>query len=141
VPIVTGTWATVDEVLELTGVTVTEQQLVAGQAALENHIRRVYRSSDALSSDGVWLKRACCYQSVWLKDHPELFNRVKFTSTSQDGWSITYPDNGSDDWISPQATNVLNNLRAGANTSIRVNSGFQPASGFDSYPRSRWRRL
>lgn len=140
-PIVTGTWATVAEVLELTGKTVTETQVVAAQAALENHIRRVYRTTDSLSPDGVWLKRACCYQSVWMKDHPELFGRVKFLSTSQDGWSITYPDDGSDQWIDGRAMSALNNLRAGANTSIRLNSGFQSAPSLGTYPRARWRRL
>lgn len=139
--IVTGTWASAAEVAELTGVEVTAQQLMAGQAALENHIRRVYRSSDALSPDGVWLKRAGCYQAVWMKEHPELFGRVNFLNTSQDGWSITLPDDGKDRWISDQAMSALDNLRAGANTSIRLNSGFQPANAFQGYPRSRWRRM
>lgn len=139
--IVTGTWASAAEVLELTGTVVTEQQVVAAQVALENHIRRVYRATDAVSPDGVWLKRACIFQSVWMKNHPELFGRVKFISTSQDGWSITYPDDGSDQWIDAQAMSALNNLGMGGNASIRINSGFQRANGFEGYPKSRWRRL
>ena len=137
-PIITGTWATAADALELTGRTPSDEQLIMAQAMIEGLIRRVYRANDAARREYTWLQRAVGYQAGYIANpaNATLFQQAEIVSTSQDGWSVTFRDGQAPRRYAPQALDALNNLPGQANTSIRVNSGFQ---GRRRPHRARWR--
>lgn len=128
---VANTWTSVADVAAFTGATVDAEAVVIAQASIEGLINRVYRVSDAGTADEYWLRRAVSWQARYVSEHPEVFAMVGgLTSLSQDGMSATWgggaqgQGDGGARHISPVARTFLNNLRAGANTSLRVNSAF-----------------
>lgn len=124
-PVVSGTWADATFVNNLTGLTVSAEELTIAQRLTEGMVRRVYRASDVDDPDYRWLQGAVAWQAKHVHEHPELLSMADVASTSQDGWSITFRDDNRQVWFSTLAMLELNNLRRGANTSIRMNSAFQ----------------
>lgn len=127
---VTGTWATVDDVLEYTGKTVTSADVEVAQTLIEGLIKRVYRASDADTSAYYWLSRAVAWQSAYVSQHSQILNLGAVQQLSQDGFSVTFNNNAADPssvahYYSPIALKFLDNLYRGANTTIRFNSAFQ----------------
>lgn len=137
-PIIAGTWATASDALELTGRNPTDAQLIMAQAMIESLIKRVYRANDATRREYTWLQRAVAYQAGYIANpaNAALFEQAEISSTGQDGWSVTFRDGQAPRRYAPQALDALNNLPGAANTSIRVNSGFQ---GPRRPRRARWR--
>lgn len=125
---VTNCWVSIAEVSDLAGATVTDAQVTVAQAMIEGLINRVYRSTDADGRDYYWLKRAVAWQSRHVAAHPEMLDQVDVSSLSQDGFSVVFRDastGGVRPAYSQVAVSFLNNMRQGANTSLRVNSAFQ----------------
>lgn len=88
-------WATVNDVLKLTGKTVTQEQRDRAVASLEVHIALIeeVERTDITSRDRYWLKLATCYQAAWLAEQPDAFERNDVASAAQDGESATFrPD-------------------------------------------------
>lgn len=72
-------WASTADVLEVTGVTVTEAQLALAAATIEPHSGRPYTATVAAvtgAKDTHWLKRAECFQAVWQLAQPDLLQRM-----------------------------------------------------------------
>lgn len=91
-------WATVADVADLTGVTVTAATLKLGVSAIELHtglIEQVERKKMS-DRDRYWLKTAVCYQAAWIKAQPDYLERNAVASASQDGQSATA---GNPDWL------------------------------------------
>lgn len=85
-------WASVADVLEATGATVSEAQLAQAAATIEIHTGRPYDEDTAArtgSRDTHWLKRAECYQAVWQLAQPDLFERSNVTQVAQEGGGTT----------------------------------------------------
>lgn len=82
-------WASVTDVAEITGVTVTDPQLLLAQNVVE---LRVGRTSDATgigARDLRWLRRAVAYQAVWAAEQPDLLTRSETEgAVIQDGVHI-----------------------------------------------------
>jgi len=85
-------WATIQQVTNLTGKTVNATQLAQASATIELHtgaieaVERVYLSV----RDAYWLRLAVCYQAAWQTPTPDFFERMDVTSASQDGQSASY---------------------------------------------------
>lgn len=139
--IINGTWATVADSTELTGDIPSAQDLNLAQAMIENKIRRVWRSTDAARSEYRWLQMAVAFQASHVHRNPDLYAQAEMTSTSQDGWSITWKEGQAPRSYHPEAINALNCLPGSANTTVRFNSGFQGRGG-RRYRRhgAAWRR-
>lgn len=140
-PIVTGTWATAADALELTGRTPTDAQLAIAQVMIQNLIRRVYRSSDSARSEYTWLRQAVAWQAGYLADpaNAALVGQAEIASTGQDGWSVSFKDGGPPRRYHPEALQALNCLPGSTNVTIRFNSGFQPRASRRARV-GRWRR-
>lgn len=104
-------WATVADILALTGRNVTDLTRSLSAQAIEMHtglIEAVERV-DIVDRDRYWLKLAVCYQAVWLMAQPDYLERNAVASVSQDGQSATM---GNADWLtlSPQARKCIKRL-------------------------------
>ncbi|MEV8615687.1 hypothetical protein AB0383_48680 [Amycolatopsis sp. NPDC051373] len=74
------TWATVDDVLTYTKITVTDEDLAAAQAQIDVRTSRVYADKAMISDrDQYWLKLAVAYQAAWLVAQPDAFQRLEMT--------------------------------------------------------------
>lgn len=85
-------WATVADVLEITGLTVTAPKIAIGRGIIENVVG-LFESADRpdiSDRDLEWLRRAVCYQTAFVADNPDLFSRIDVTSASQDGESVNF---------------------------------------------------
>ncbi len=85
-------WATIADVDEVTGRTVTAKERGIAVRSLEpiiGVIEAVDRP-DISDRDRYWLKLATCYQAAFVLDNPDLFSRADVTSASQDGESANF---------------------------------------------------
>ena len=85
-------WATIADVDEVTGKTVTAKERGIAVRSLEpiiGVIEAVDRP-DIPDRDRYWLKLATCYQAAFVLDNPDLFSRADVTSAGQDGESANF---------------------------------------------------
>lgn len=85
-------WATIADVDEVTGKTVTAKERGIAVRSLEplvGLIESVDRP-DISDRDRYWLKLATCYQAAYVLDNPDFFSRADVTSASQDGESANF---------------------------------------------------
>jgi len=85
-------WATIEQVTELTGKTVSAPELAQAAANIELHTGAIEAVERPLMSgrDAYWLRLAVCYQAAWQAATPDFFERVEVGSTSQDGQSANF---------------------------------------------------
>ena len=85
-------WASIADVLEITGKTVTEPDRLVAVHSLETIIGVIEAVDrpDISDRDRYWLKLATCYQTAFVLDNPDLFSRADVTSASQDGESANF---------------------------------------------------
>jgi len=104
-------WATVEDVLALTGRTVTAQTRTLAASAIEDHtgLLEGVERTDISDRDRAWLRKAVCYQAAWLLAQPDYLERLAVSSAAQDGQSAT---SGNRDWLtlSPLARKCLKRL-------------------------------
>lgn len=82
-------WATVEDVLTLTGKTVTEPQLAMAQGMIDIYSNTTEAASGNLRiRDTRYLRMATAYQAAWMLEHPDLFSVTEVSSGSQDGSSF-----------------------------------------------------
>ena len=85
-------WATIADVDEVTGKTVTAKERGIAVRSLEPLIGVIeaVERPDISDRDRYWLKLATCYQAAFVLDNPDLFSRADVTSASQDGESANF---------------------------------------------------
>lgn len=90
-------WATIADVLALTGKTIVALDRTMAVNAIELHTGfiEVVERVDMTDRDRYWLKLAVCYQAAWLLTQPDYLERNNVSSVSQDGQSTT----GNPDWL------------------------------------------
>ncbi|WP_274029454.1 hypothetical protein [Streptomyces sp. MMBL 11-1] len=86
---VTGTWASIQDVVDITGATVTDAQLRRAQYVIDLVSGRTYEIHTVLVEEGRtrdlrWLKQAVAYQAAWMAAQPDMFTRLNLTSVNQD---------------------------------------------------------
>lgn len=104
-------WATVQNVADVTGKTVTPLDRTMAVNAIELHtglIEEVERTGLS-DRDRYWLKLAVCYQAAWLLSQPDYLERNAVSSVSQDGQSAT---GGNPEWLklAPMARTAIKRL-------------------------------
>jgi hypothetical protein len=89
---VTGTWCTIEDVDNLTGVTVSAPQLLRAQGVIETFEDiDPDAPGDHLSvRDRNRLRAATAYQAGWMFEQIEIEKRTDVSQLSQDGQSWTY---------------------------------------------------
>lgn len=102
-------WATADDVLTYTGVTVGEAEIIRAQ----DHIEIIAGVTEDAVIDSPrnlrLLNRAVAYQAAWEQYHPDLYMNVDVDSVGQDGHSHT-PAHENAALIAPWATRCLRRL-------------------------------
>lgn len=79
-------WVSPQEVIDITGVSVDQQQLAQAQGAIEVFSNRIYDDTPKIRArDLYWLGRAVAWQAAWLVGQYDLTTRLDATATSQDG--------------------------------------------------------
>lgn len=85
-------WATVEDVAEITGMTVVATDVAKARGIIETLVG-VFESVERPGindRDLEWLRRAVAYQAAFVKDNPDLFSRIDVTSAGQDGQSVAF---------------------------------------------------
>lgn len=92
------TWATIEDVSNVTGKTVTEQTRTLAVSAIELNTGLIEAVSrpDMNRSDAYWLRQAVVFQAAWLLAQPDYLERSAVSSVSQDGQSASA---GNPDWL------------------------------------------
>lgn len=104
------TWANVDDVFQLTGATVEQDQVSQAQGHIDLYSGVTYANASNLETrDKRLLKMATAYQAAFVASQIDLASRVGVTSMSQDGASVNV--RAPDDLIlSPLAQRCLGGL-------------------------------
>lgn len=104
-------WATIADVAEVTGKTVTATERGIAVRSLETMIGLIeeVEREDIPDRDRYWLKLATCYQAAFVLDNPDLFSRADVTSASQDGESANFR-NVDSHVLSPLARKAIRRL-------------------------------
>lgn len=86
------TWATIDDVDDITGLTVTNRDIMRAVHTLETitGLIQALDRPDITDRDRYFLKLMTCYQVAFMDENPDLFSRNDVTSASQDGESAAY---------------------------------------------------
>lgn len=85
-------WATPQQVIDATGMSVTDQQIGQAQLVIEMFADTTSDASDAgnISPKNLRLLRlAVAYQAAWITQHPDAFTNIDLTNYNQDQVSGT----------------------------------------------------
>lgn len=124
-------WATAQDVIDCTGVSVTDQQRAQAQAAIEVFSNRIYADTARVRTrDLYWLGRAVAYQAAWLAGQFGLESRLDATQLSQDQVSSTLTGDGL--VLAPMAARALRKVSWMRSRTVHIRSvveGSGPAVG------------
>lgn len=120
---VSGTWATVSDVQEITGSTVTPAQLRQAQYVIDMKVGRSYEIRDMLVAnnrrrDLHYLKLATAYQAAWMLSQPDMFGRMNVTNVNADSSSATFGVDAMS--LGPLARGALKRVSWQGTRSLRV---------------------
>ena len=130
------TWATTQDVLTFTGVTVTDAQLAIASGTVDMHVKRTYDDVSRVGTrDQYWLKLALCYQAAWLSGQYDMFVRMDITSLGQSRSITQFGPNAMT--LGPLAKKALKNVSWLKSRSLHVQSPFTDGIGvFGTDPQS-----
>lgn len=118
--VVTGTWATLAEVYDITTTEVTERQLIDAQRTIDIYAGRTYDLADKLGAkDLYWLKQAVAHQAAWQPGQAGLSTRQQVAGFSQDGLAANY----TAEWnisLAPLAARAIKNLSWKGSRTVRT---------------------
>jgi hypothetical protein len=86
-------WASMDQVVQWTGRTCTQESLALAQTMIETFAGTTTEASDAeliASKNLRKLGQAVAFQAVWLDAHPDVLEGVDVEGVSQDGLNAQY---------------------------------------------------
>lgn len=116
-------WADADTTLAVTGVEVTDQQLLQAQADIEILTGRMWDDTARIRPrDLYWLGRAVAYQAVWAQGQAGLAVRMDLTSSTQDGVSANLT--GDAVVLAPMAARAINRISWRRSRTVHVRSPF-----------------
>jgi len=131
-----GTWCTADDVLLLTGKTVTDTQVAQASAALELHVGRTFYETVSNPDGGSlkvgrrdreWLRRACAYQAAWMLAQPDMYQRLDMDALASTGRPITLKDRAL--VLAPLARRALQRVSWLRSRSLRARTPFTDGIG------------
>jgi hypothetical protein len=122
----TSAWASAQDVIDATGVTVTEQQLAQAQADIEIFTNRIYADSARIRTrDLHWLGQAVARQAAWIAGQFGLETRLDATQIQQDQVSTTLQGDGL--VLAPMARRALNRVSWMRSRTVHVRSAIEGA--------------
>lgn len=117
-------WVEPQEVIDVTGVVVTDQQLAQAQASVEMFSNRISADSDRIRPrDLYWLGRAVAYQAAWEQGQFDLNTRLDTTSAQQDGAVATLGEHAI--ILSPRAKQALQRVSWMRSRTVHIRSPFE----------------
>lgn len=143
------TWATVDDVADITGATVDDNILRVANYVIQVHARRIY-ALDATATgtrDSYWLKAAVAWQSAWLPDQADFETRMNIQGISESGRATTLDATALT--LAPMAKRAIDNCTWRRSRSLHVRSPFvdgstavsASATSSSNDPYERWRPM
>jgi hypothetical protein len=122
------TWATAQDVLTFTGLTVNDAQLQVAAGTVDLHAKRTYDDVSRVGSrDQYWLKLAVCYQCTWLTQQFDAFVRLDITALGQNRSITQLGPNAMT--LGPFAKKALKNVSWLKARSLHVQSPFTDGVG------------
>lgn len=117
-------WATPQQVIDLTGVTVASPQLAQAQASIEAFCNRIYTDTARIRPrDLYWLTRAVAYQAAWEEGQFDLNTRLDANQIQQDGVVGNFNDRAMT--LAPRAKQALQRCSWMRGRTIHVRSAFE----------------
>lgn len=119
----TNSWAQASDVAGITGVTVTDAQVMQAQAIIDMFSARTYDAQPRIGTrDLYWLKLAVAYQCVWMVEQPDLFTRLDFQTIAMGNRPVELKDDSLR--IAPFAAKALKRCSWLRSRSLHVRSPF-----------------
>lgn len=119
-------WATAQKVIDVTGVTVTDQQLAQAQDDIEIFAGRVYDDTPRIRTrDLYWLGRAVARQAAWAAGQVALETRLDATQIQQDQVSSTLTGDGL--VLAPMAARALRRVSWMRSRTVHIRSAIEGA--------------
>lgn len=116
-------WATPQQVIDITGATVTDAQLTRAQTSIEMYSNRIYADTDRMRTrDLYWLRLAVAYQAAWQVGQYDLHTRLDANQVQQDGVVANLTDTAMT--LGPEAKNALQRCSWMRSRTIHVRSPF-----------------
>ena len=132
-----ATWCTIDDVLLLTGKTVSDAQLQQAATVLELHLGRTYQELVANPDGGTlkvgrrdreWLRRACAYQAAWMLAQPDMYQRLDMDPVAKSGVR-GFVLKGDALLLAPLARRALQRVSWLRSRSLHIRTPFQDGIG------------
>jgi hypothetical protein len=122
----TDAWATPQQVLDATGVSVTGQQLAQAQSDIEIFTNRIYADTERIRArDLHWLGQAVARQAAWLAGQFGLETRLDATQIQQDQVSTSLQGDGL--VLAPMAARALRRVSGMRSRTVHIRSAFESA--------------
>lgn len=119
-------WASAQNVIDSTGVSVTDQQLAQAQAAIEVFTNRIWADTARIRTrDLHWLGQAVAYQAAWLAGQFGLETRLDATQIQQDQVSTTLQGDGL--VLAPMAARALRRVSWMRSRTVHIRSAVEGA--------------
>ncbi|MFF7130394.1 hypothetical protein [Streptomyces sp. NPDC008240] len=119
-------WCTAQDVIDATGVSVTDQQLAQAQAAIQVFSNRIYADQERMRTrDLHWLGQAVAYQAAWIAGQFGLETRLDATQIQQDQVSTTLKDDGL--VLAPMAARALKRVSWMRSRTVHIRSAIEGA--------------
>ncbi|MFE4671112.1 hypothetical protein [Streptomyces sp. NPDC056723] len=117
-------WTTSQQVIDITGVTVTDAQLGQAQASIEMFSNRIYPDTPKIRArDLHWLGQAVAYQAAWEAGQFDLATRMDASQVQQDGIVATLDDRAMS--LGPRAKQALQRCSWMRSRTLHVRSPFE----------------
>lgn len=126
-----ATWATLDDVYAATRREVSEENLAIAQSIIEDlaGTEAEFEDSGISSRNQRYLRKAVCWQAVWLESHPDALDAMDVTGVSGDGVNAQHATDTAA-FMAPLARRCLNRvswkngpIRVGRGRSVVVDTG------------------
>ena len=128
-------WVSAQQVIDTTGVTVTEAQLAQAQAAIEVFCNRIYADTPRIRPrDVYWLGRAVAFQAAWLVGQYDLNTRLESSQVQQDGVVASLGEHAM--VLAPMAGRALRRISWMRSRTIHVRGPFEDGSAWGLNPLS-----
>ncbi len=119
-------WATAQQVINTTGVSVTDAQLAQAQDDIEIFTNRIYAETDRIRTrDLYWLGRAVARQAAWIAGQFGLETRLDATQIQQDQVSTTVQGDGL--VLAPMAARALRRVSWMRSRTVHIRSAVEGA--------------
>ena len=117
-------WCTAQDVIDATGVSVTDQQLAQAQADIEIFSNRIYTDKDRIRPrDLYWLGQAVARQAAWIAGQFGLETRLDATQIQQDQVSTTLQGDGL--VLAPMAARALKRVSWMRSRTVHIRSSVE----------------